>query len=184
VTKPDPLAADARTDYRALEANRATLGSWDLQFQFGKRAGQYFEAPVRIVNVAKYAPWEAPGLSASEQKRLRKMSKGNELLLTLEGKNGVLPKKWICRPDTKKSIANAVRPKSFVVQNWIGKTIVIYFDPSIKFGREVTGGIRAKAASGQQEELVSETLDNEPDPEALARIEAGMRDAFGEEEVE
>jgi hypothetical protein len=175
------MAEDARTDYRALEQNRKTLGSWDLQFQFGKRAGQYFESPVRIVRVARYAPWDEPGLSASEQRRLRKMSKGNELLLTLEGKNGVLPKRWICRPDTKKSIANAVRPRSFVVQNWVGKTIVIYFDPTIKFGREVTGGIRAKVAPGQDEELTSESLDSEPDERALAAIEEGMRSAFGEE---
>jgi hypothetical protein len=178
----DPLAPEARTDYRALEQNRTTLGPWDLQFQTGPRAGQYFEAHVRIVHVARYAPWEAPGLSAPEQRRLKKMSKGNELLLTLEGKRGILPKKWICRPDTKKSIARAVRPQSFVVQNWLGKMIVIYFDPEIRFGREKTGGIRAKAVPGQEpQELTSEPLDNEPDEAALAAIERGMRDALGVE---
>ncbi len=170
--KPDPFALDARTDYRALEANRNTLGGWDLQFTHGPRAGQYFEPVVEIVKVARYVP---------DPKNKRVKSKGNELLITLKGKHGELPKKWIVRPDTKKSIAKALR--STVIQDWPGRKITIYFDPSIMFGRERTGGIRAKAAPGQApEELTPEPLDNEPDEQALERIEAGMRSAFGEDE--
>ena len=168
----DLLAPEARTDYRALETNRNTLGSWDLQYQTGPRAGAHFEPVVRIVSVARWVP---------DPKNKRVKPKGNELLITLEGKHGVLPKKWIVRPDTKKSIAKAVR--STVVQDWVGKQIQIFFDPSIRFGTEKTGGIRAKAAPGQAPaELTEEPLDNEPDERALAAIEEGMRQAFGEED--
>ena len=73
--------------------------------------------------------------------------------------------------------------RSTVVQDWVGKQIQIFFDPSIRFGTEKTGGIRAKAAPGQAPaELTEEPLDNEPDERALAAIEEGMRQAFGEED--
>ena len=32
----------------------------------------------------------------------------------------------------------------FETDNWIGKKITLYFDPTIKFGKEVTGGIRVE----------------------------------------
>ncbi len=35
---PDLLAPTARTDYRALEPGRTTLGQWDLQYTTGPRA--------------------------------------------------------------------------------------------------------------------------------------------------
>jgi hypothetical protein len=177
---PDLLGPDARTDYRALEANRTTLGQWDLLISTGPRAGQYFEPVVKILAVERYAPWERPGLSGSEQNRLRKMAKGNELLLTLEGRHGVLPKKWIVRPTVKRQIAQAVH--SFVVQDWPGKSIAIYFDPTVRFGREVTGGLRAKRAPGH-EPLTPEPLDNPVDEEVAARIDAAVQAAFGEEDA-
>jgi hypothetical protein len=180
---PDLLAPEARTDYRALEANRTTLGQWDLQYTTGPRAGQYFEPTVTIVNVARYAPWEAPGLSVYDQNRLRSMSKGNELLLTLEGRKGVLPKRWIIRPTVKRQIAQALG--SFVVQDWPGKQITIYFDPEVRFGKgkkaPKVGGLRAKAAPGH-ELPTAEPLDNPVDDEAAARIDAAVKACFDEEE--
>lgn len=32
----------------------------------------------------------------------------------------------------------------FETDSWIGKRITLYFDPTVKFGKEVTGGIRVK----------------------------------------
>jgi hypothetical protein len=110
---------------------------------------------------------------------MAKSSKGNELLLTLEGRKGVLPKKWIVRPTVKKQIAQAVG--SYVVQDWPGRMIAIYFDPKVRFGREVTGGLRAKAAPGH-ELPTAEPLDNPVDDEAAARIDAAVRACFDEEE--
>jgi hypothetical protein len=166
---PDLLAPEARTDYRALETNRTTLGQWDLQYTTGPRAGQYFEPVVKILAVARYVP----------PKHMAKSSKGNELLLTLEGRKGVLPKKWIVRPTVKKQIAQAVG--SYVVQDWPGRMIAIYFDPKVRFGREVTGGLRAKAAPGH-ELPTAEPLDNPVDDEAAARIDAAVKACFDEEE--
>lgn len=167
---PDLLAPTARTDYRALEPGRTTLGQWDLQYTTGPRAGAYFEPAVTIVAVERYVP----------PAHLAKTSKGNELLLTLEGRKGVLPKKWIVRPTVKRQIAKAVG--SFVVQDWPGKMIVIYVDPKVRFGREVTGGLRAKAAPGH-EPATSESLDNPVDEEVAARIDAAVAACFSEEEA-
>ena len=100
--------------------------------------------------------------------------------MTLEGRKGVLPKKWIVRPTVKRQIAKAVG--SFVVQDWPGKMIVIYVDPKVRFGREVTGGLRAKAAPGH-EPATSESLDNPVDEEVAARIDAAVAACFSEEEA-
>ena len=173
---PDLLAPTSRTDYRALEPGRTTLGSWDLQYTHGPRAGQYFDPVVEIVTVARYVP---------DPKNKRVKSKGNELLLTLRGKHGVLPKKWIVRPDTKKSIATALAIGGVpcrVVQDWPGKSIQIYYDPRIKFGTEVTGGIRARRPPGAPCDLTEEPLDAPVDEEKAAQIDEAVRQCFGEEE--
>lgn len=167
---PDPFADDARTDYRALEPNRTTLGQWDLRYTNGPKAGQFFEPSVEIVKVAKWVP--DPKLA----KLVR--PKGNELLITLKGKHGVLPKKWIVRPKTKRSIAEAI--DSYIIQDWPGKTILIYVDPSITFGRDRVGGIRAKRAPGFAP-LTEETLNNAVDEELADRIDEAVR-VFGEDE--
>lgn len=36
------------------------------------------------------------------------------------------------------------------VSDWIGKQIVIYFDPSVKFGNQTPGGIRVRMPKPQQ----------------------------------
>jgi hypothetical protein len=164
---PDPLDPACRTDYRALEANRSTLGSWDLQYTSGPRAGQYFEPVVEIVAVERY---KAPS-------HIR--TKGNELLLTLKGKHGVLPKRWIVRPDTKRSIAKS--GAGYIVQGWIGKSIQIYYDPTIKFGREVTGGLRARRPPGSAP-LTEEPLDMPVDDAKAAQIDAAVAACFGEDD--
>jgi hypothetical protein len=50
----------------------------------------------------------------------------------------------------KPLIVNKTKLKPLVVaygyetDSWIGKRITLYFDPTVKFGREITGGIRVK----------------------------------------
>ena len=159
----DPFAPEACTDYRSLEKNRTTLGQWDLLVQQGPNAGQYLSPVVRIVAVELYVP----------PAHLRSRSKGNELLLTLEGKRGVMAKKWVVRPTVKQQIAIATG--SYCVQRWIGKSIQIYYDPTVRMGSEVTGGLRVrKAPAGST--LTGDSLDRPVDERKVAQIEAAAEE--------
>ena len=71
-----------------------------------------------------------------------------EVIRTQKGevKKGVLYfeediKPWIVSKDKLSPIR---KEYGVDVDKWIGKKITLYFDPSIKFGREVTGGVRAE----------------------------------------
>ena len=63
-----------------------------------------------------------------------------------EAKKGVLYfeeniKPWIV---SKKKLTPIKNKYGLETDEWIGKKITLYFDPMIKFGREITGGVRAE----------------------------------------
>ena len=71
-----------------------------------------------------------------------------EVIRTQKGeiKKGVLHfeeniKPWIVSKEKLLPIKNKYGPDA---DKWIGKKITLYFDPTIRFGREVTGGVRAE----------------------------------------
>ena len=71
-----------------------------------------------------------------------------EVIRTQKGeiKKGVLHfeeniKPWIVSKEKLMPIKNKY---GLETDKWIGKKITLYFDPLIKFGREVTGGVRAE----------------------------------------
>ena len=71
-----------------------------------------------------------------------------EVIRTQKGeiKKGVLHfeekiKPWIVSKDKLTPIKNKY---GIETDKWIGKKITLYFDPTIKFGREITGGVRAE----------------------------------------
>lgn len=71
-----------------------------------------------------------------------------EVIRTQKGevKKGVLYfeediKPWIVSKEKLLPIKNKY---GLETDKWIGKKITLYFDPMIKFGREVTGGVRAE----------------------------------------
>ena len=71
-----------------------------------------------------------------------------EVIRTQKGeiKKGVLHfeeniKPWIVSKEKLMPIKNKY---GLDTDKWIGKKITLYFDPLIKFGREVTGGVRAE----------------------------------------
>ena len=74
---------------------------------------------------------------------------GVEIIRTEKGeeiKKGVLHfnesiKPWIVSKNKLTPIKNKYGSET---DEWIGKKITLYFDPSIKFGGEVTGGVRAE----------------------------------------
>ena len=71
-----------------------------------------------------------------------------EVIRTQKGeiKKGVLHfeenvKPWIVSKEKLLPIKNKY---GLETDKWIGKKITLYFDPTIRFGREVTGGVRAE----------------------------------------
>ena len=56
----------------------------------------------------------------------------------------------ILKPTNGKLIANIVGSADF--DDWIGKKIVLFIDPTIEFGGEVKGGIRVRAPKNQPEQ--------------------------------
>lgn len=52
-------------------------------------------------------------------------------------------KPWIVNKTKLKPLVNKY---GFETDNWIGKKITLYFDPLVKFGRDVTGGVRCEIA--------------------------------------
>ena len=46
---------------------------------------------------------------------------------------------------------------SDLTDDWLGKNIVLFNDPTISFGGKITGGIRVRAPKGQQPEPVDDS---------------------------
>lgn len=64
-------------------------------------------------------------------------------------KNGVLP--FILNKTNMKTLQKLFG--SPYIEDWRGRTIQIYYDPTVKFGREVTGGLRIRPTIPQQTEV-------------------------------
>lgn len=53
-----------------------------------------------------------------------------------------IPQKFICNTTNAKRISKVVG--SEYIEDWVGKRIALYFDKTVKFGRETVGGIRVR----------------------------------------
>ena len=152
-----------KTDYRAM-VEKEFLGQWDLE---GRG-----DAVVAIERVEKYAP---------ARKRTKKVDgveveeKNKRVAVFFVGKR----RGWLAGPVSQKVIAGMY---GRYVEDWIGKRITLYVDPTVTFGRETTGGIRVRptppklgtpttgrtldqpvdAAKSEQLERAREQADNEP----------------------
>ncbi len=67
------------------------------------------------------------------------------------GKEDVKPVMRFKEKNIKPLILNKVNQKQIAanlktpyIENWVGKRIQLYGDPNVKFGREVTGGVRVR----------------------------------------
>ena len=63
-------------------------------------------------------------------------------------KNGVLP--FILNKTNMKTLQKLYSP---YIEDWRGRAIQVYFDPTIKFGREITGGLRIRPTVPQQTQI-------------------------------
>lgn len=53
-----------------------------------------------------------------------------------------IPQKLVCNTTNAKRISKVTG--SEFIEDWVGKKIALYFDKTVKFGREVVGGIRVR----------------------------------------
>jgi len=150
-----------KTDYRTM-IEKDALGQWDLE---GKG-----DAVVVIEKVEQYVPVKV------RQKNVDGVlvdEKRNKIKITFRGKRKV----WIAGPVSQKVIAGMYGK---YVEDWIGKPIALYVDPTVTFGREKTGGLRVRPVAPKGSPT-ARTLDQPVDQaksEQLARAatEAGHVD--------
>jgi hypothetical protein len=180
--KPDAAPArPERTDYRRL-VERDWLGQWDLQ----RPDGSYARAIVQIEGVTRYVPRErrrvrakdatgrhvsdAQGKPVFEEERLKRLA------IRFTGKR----KGWLAGPVSQQVLATLFGP---IIQDWIGKRIELYYDPSVRFGKKVTGGLRISPRSPDATaQLTEDPLDNEVDEDAARRLDEAVDDFYDEEE--
>lgn len=107
-----------------------------------------------------------------ESKFLKKEDCGNGVLLTIRkifqeniAKEGAPPEmKWCVEFDEieKPMVLNSTNGQLIAqitgsedTDNWTGRKIVLYLDPSVSFGGKIVGGIRARAPRGKAAETKS-----------------------------
>ena len=114
-----------KTDYRSL-VERDGLGQWDLE---GRG-----DAIVQIERIEKYVP------PVKRQKKIDGVmveERNTRIKVWFVGKR----KYWLAGPVSQKVLKGMFGK---YVEDWIGKRITLYVDPTVTFGRETTGGIRVR----------------------------------------
>ena len=89
---------------------------------------------------------DLPNLQAKMMVTIKSYSVENIRNQSGTAKKGVLHfneniKPWIVNKTKLKPIVNKY---GIETDNWIGKKITLYFDPLVKFGKDVTGGVRCE----------------------------------------
>lgn len=165
--------------YKALIESEY-LGQWDLQ----KPDGTSFAPVVEIERVARYVPQKRAKKAVLVEdgkggvKKEWRDAPNRRISLSFRGKR----KQWLAGPVSQQVLATMFGPR---VEDWIGKKITLYVDPSVKMGTQVTGGIRVKLErNGARGPITEDALDNAVDEEALAAIEAAKADVFADGEAE
>lgn len=149
-----------KTHYKKLLPDTSEhLGQWDLQ----RPDGTYAEPVVEIESVSPYRPRvlrkvKQPDGTYAEEKVKR-------LAIAFVGKR----KRWLAGTVSHEALKAMFGP---YIEDWVGRRITLYFDPSVMFGRTRTGGIRVRPTPpGANEEPTSDPLDRPVDEDAVDRIE-------------
>lgn len=114
-----------KTDYRAM-IEKEFLGQWDLE--------GHGDVIVQIESVERYAP---PRQRTKKVDGKEVPEANKRIVVRFVGKK----KSWLAGPVSQKTIAGMY---GRYVEDWKGKRITLYVDPSVRFGNEVTGGIRVR----------------------------------------
>lgn len=159
-------------DYRR-HLRKNFLGRWDLQ----NPDGSYFDAIVEVEWVRPYPcksfpmPVHLARKKAKEAERSGRPPKP-EFLIKFLGKR----KPWILRNDGMRSVADALGTST--VKEWTGKKLALHFDPTIKFGSNLVGGIRALPIKGSR--AIEASLENEPDEAVADFLDHAFENEFDE----
>ena len=152
-----------KTDYRSLKDGE-WLGQWDLE---GRG-----DAVVAIDRVEKYKPArvrtkKVDGVEVEERNK--------RVAVYFVGKR----KGWLAGPVSQKVIAGMY---GRYVEDWIGKRITLYVDPTVTFGRETTGGIRVRPTPPKLgTPTTGRTLDQPVDEKKVEQLERAREQATGNE---
>ncbi len=160
----------SKTHYKKLLGPDASeyLGQWDLQ----KPDGTYAEPVVEIAKVEKYTPRIRRQIKQPDG--TYKDEKVKRLAVSFVGKR----KRWLAGTVSHEVLKGMYGP---YIEDWVGKRISLYFDPSVMFGKTRTGGIRVRPTP-PDEEPTSDPLDRPIDEIAAERIEEA-RGEFDETEA-
>lgn len=82
-----------------------------------------------------------------KQEKVTGVGGKSEVEVVAHFKNGVLP--MILNKTNMKTIQKLF--KSPYIEDWAGRAIQIYYDPTVKFGRETVGGLRIRNFVPQQQ---------------------------------
>jgi hypothetical protein len=142
----------SKTHYKTL-VESDWLGQWDLG---AKSAVVVIESVIRFVPLQKLRKKD-PRTGDMRDEQITRLDVG------FVGKR----KHWLAGSTSQKTLKSLFGP---YVEDWIGKQIELYVDPSVMFGRERTGGIRVRPAIPRGEPT-ADLLDNPVDVEASSRID-------------
>lgn len=89
---------------------------------------------------------DLPNLDAKITVTIKSYAIENVRTVSATSKKGVLYFNENIKPliVNKSKLKPLVNKYGFETDRWIGKRITLYFDPTVKFGKEITGGIRVE----------------------------------------
>jgi hypothetical protein len=116
------------TDKKACQLipNPDFLGESDFLSDDGK----YREIKIAIATVTQ-EELQLPGRSA----------KASKIVIGFKTGKGAAKKRLVCNKTNVRAIKSHYGRE---VCDWVGKAVTLYFDPSVKFGRETVGGVRIR----------------------------------------
>jgi hypothetical protein len=146
------------THYKSL-IDTEYLGQWDLP------PGR--DVVVLIAKVERWTPEVPRSKKLPDGTRIDEPNK--RVKLSFQGKK----KTWLCGPVSQQTIAAMYGPH---IEQWIGKPVALYVDPTVKMGRTTTGGLRVRPQVPHAK-ATEDPMDRPVDVEAQARIAQGRIEA-------
>lgn len=155
----------SRTHYKSL-LDTNYLGTWDLT---DPKTGRTFEPTVEIESAQRYKPpivrkKKMPDGSYKDEQSKR-------IDIGFRGKK----KHWLAGPVSHAAISAMY---GNYIEDWVGKRITIYVDPSVKMGKRTVGGIRVRPmVPGSTVPTTLEPLDEPVDEKKAEEIADAWEDA-------
>ncbi len=118
--------------------------------------------PPKLVTIDSYTKINVAMESKAPESKWTLMFRELDKPLVLNSTNGQLIAQIIhtvygvTRDDSLDEDGETMCPANEQFRNWVGKKVVLYNDPTVSYGNEITGGIRVRATRIQQPQLTKE----------------------------